>query len=521
MKRRNFISSVVSGAALAPMACGAVEKSEIKKLKWDEETDVVVVGYGGAGAAAAIEATDNGAKVLILEKMPFGGGNTAISGGGITIPKSGSDAQKFFDGTFNFANNEKSPKLVEVFCREIREQMPWLLSLCPGIETYLYRRARYTMLPNSDTIEKFGVRGDGMRSGPCLWHILSTGVSNRKIQVMFETPVKQLILDKGSVVGVIAEHKGSPKTIRARKAVILTCGGFENNQEMLANYTQGKDILNLGTPANTGDGVDMAIQAGAKIWRMTAYSCPIGARIPGKCAATTVGIPSSGFWVDQSGRRFADEKGTDLHAALYEVNVYNSAKLCYPRIPAFLIFDKKAFEKGSYGFRVAEGSKRIPYFGWIGWQEKFVWSPDGKKELEAGVIRKYANAEEAAKGEGLNPVLFKETLERWNRDVKNGCDTEFGRMMSRGKNILSEPLEGEEIYVMSLYPALLNTQGGPEHNEKSQVISVNGSVIPHLYAAGELGSMWGTIYEGGTNLGECLVFGRIAGKNAAQEKDLK
>lgn len=73
MKRRNFISSVVSGAALAPMACGAVEKSEIKKLKWDEETDVVVVGYGGAGAAAAIEATDNGAKVLILEKMPFGG----------------------------------------------------------------------------------------------------------------------------------------------------------------------------------------------------------------------------------------------------------------------------------------------------------------------------------------------------------------------------------------------------------------------------------------------------------------
>lgn len=300
MKRRNFISSVVSGAALAPMACGAVEKSEIKKLKWDEETDVVVVGYGGAGAAAAIEATDNGAKVLILEKMPFGGGNTAISGGGITIPKSGSDAQKFFDGTFNFANNEKSPKLVEVFCREIREQMPWLLSLCPGIETYLYRRARYTMLPNSDTIEKFGVRGDGMRSGPCLWHILSTGVSNRKIQVMFETPVKQLILDKGSVVGVIAEHKGSPKTIRAKKAVILTCGGFENNQEMLANYTQGKDILNLGTPANTGDGVDMAIQAGAKIWRMTAYSCPIGARIPGKCAATTVGIPSSGFWVDQS-----------------------------------------------------------------------------------------------------------------------------------------------------------------------------------------------------------------------------
>ena len=59
---------------------------------------------------------------------------------------------------------------------------------------------------------------------------------------MFETPVKQLILDKGSVVGVIAEHKGSPKTIRAKKAVILTCGGFENNQEMLANYTQGKDI---------------------------------------------------------------------------------------------------------------------------------------------------------------------------------------------------------------------------------------------------------------------------------------
>lgn len=96
-----------------------------------------------------------------------------------------------------------------------------MLSLCPGIETYLYRRARYTMLPNSDTIEKFGVRGDGMRSGPCLWHILSTGVSNRKIQVMFETPVKQLILDKGSVVGVIAEHKGAQRPSELKKLSFL------------------------------------------------------------------------------------------------------------------------------------------------------------------------------------------------------------------------------------------------------------------------------------------------------------
>lgn len=519
MKRRNFISSLLGSAALAPAACGAVQKKEIKNLKWDIECDVAVVGFGGAGAAAAIEAADNNVDVLVLEKMPFGGGNTAISGGGITVPKNAQEAKIFFDGTFDFASNEKCPKLVEVFCNEIKGQIPWLLSLCSNIETYMYRKARYTMLPHSGTIEKFGFKGEGRRSGPCLWHILATGVEKRKVPVLYETPVQQLIMDRGAVIGLIAKERGIQKTIKAKKAVILACGGFENNPTMLANYTQGKDILNLGTPANTGDGLDMAIQAGAKMWRMSAYSCPIGAKIPGKYAATTVGIPSSSIWVDQNGCRFADEKGTDLHAALYEVNVYNSAKLCYPRIPAFLIFDKKAFDKGSYGFRVAEGSKKIPYFGWIGWEEKFTWSSDGSVELKNKVIRKYPSVEAAAKAEGMNPLLLKETIKRWNQDVKNGYDSLFDRKMKRGENIISEPIEGDEIYVMSLYPALLNTQGGPVHNEKSQVISVEGKAIPHLYAAGELGSMWGTIYEGGTNLGECIVFGRIAGRNAAKERD--
>lgn len=121
------------------------------------------------------------------------------------------------------------------------------------------------------------------------------------------------------------------------------------------------------------------------------------------------------------------------------------------------------------------------------------------------------------------------TVDRWNKDIKNGKDTEFGRILKRDPKgkvafagreapIVSEPLGEGPYYAVALYPTMLNTQGGPKKNVKGQVMDPQDKPISRLYAAGELGSMWGSIYQGATNNAECIVFGRIAGRTAAAEK---
>lgn len=124
------------------------------------------------------------------------------------------------------------------------------------------------------------------------------------------------------------------------------------------------------------------------------------------------------------------------------------------------------------------------------------------------------------------------TVEHWNKDITAGKDTEFGRILKRdlkGKTafagreapIVSEPLGEGPYYAVALYPTMLNTQGGPKKNVSGQVMDTLDRPVPRLYAAGELGSMWGSIYQGACNNAECIVFGRIAGRNAAAEADWK
>lgn len=121
------------------------------------------------------------------------------------------------------------------------------------------------------------------------------------------------------------------------------------------------------------------------------------------------------------------------------------------------------------------------------------------------------------------------TVAKWNTDIKAGKDTEFDRpikpapeeqpaYIGRELPIWSAPLETPPFYALELAPALLNTQGGPRRNVKGQIVNNYGEVIPRLYSSGELGCMWGIIYQGAGNIGECFAFGRISGRNAAAEK---
>ena len=264
----------------------------------------------------------------------------------------------------------------------------------------------------------------------------------------------------------------------------------------------------LGCPGNTGDGIKMAQAVGAKLWHMTAYSCPLGTIVPGKKAIASCNMPASGFWVDQNGKRFVNEKSIDTHTCLYAVDLFDPIKHSYPRIPAYLIFDEKALKAGP----VAGGIT-----GWLGYREGYIWSKDNSVELKAGLIKSGRTPEELAKVIGIDAEGLKATIAEWNKGVAEGKDA-LGRPMKNAKGaVLSAPLEGT-LYAIELVPSLLNTQGGPRRNVKGQVLNAYGEVIPGLYVAGEMGSMWGHIYQGACNNAEALVFGRLAGKAAAAEK---
>jgi succinate dehydrogenase/fumarate reductase flavoprotein subunit len=112
----------------------------------------------------------------------------------------------------------------------------------------------------------------------------------------------------------------------------------------------------------------------------------------------------------------------------------------------------------------------------------------------------------------LSPTVLQETVSRWNAHCQAGVDVEFGRTK------MLCPIQSTPFYALELSPSMLNTQGGPRRNTRSQIVRPDGSPIPRLYSAGELGSIYSYMYQGTGNIGECLAFGRIAGRNAVAEQ---
>ncbi len=506
MQRRELAKAAIFGTA---GLFGSHAVSAKPGLKWDEEADVVVVGFGGAGASAAIEAHDGGAKVVLLEKTAEGGGNTSVSHGGVMIPKNPDDAYEYLMATFEYAKSAVDKDLVRVFVNEIMSQGDFLTGLAEGAKIGRYGGAGFPSLPHADVIDKYTFMYAGRSAGPALFAIYRHAVLDvRKIPVYFNTAAKRLIVDNGRVVGVEAEEKGVAKRFHGRKGVILACGGFEYAPDLLQNYVKGANIRALGCPANTGDGIRMAQSVGAQLWHMTCSSCKLGTVVPGKQAMADCAKIASGIWVDQEGKRFVDENRIDAHASLYAVDVFDPIAHRYPRIPAFMIFDEKSRMAGPVAGTTG---------GWLAHRENYNWSKDNTVELEAGIIKKADTIEKLAEIIGINPEGLKATVARWNNDVKAGQDAEFGRpIQNAAGRVVSAPIDQGPFYSIELYPALLNTMGGPRRDVQGHILNGHGEAIPGLYGAGELGSIWGHIYQGACNNAECVVFGRIAGRSAAK-----
>ena len=147
---------------------------------------------------------------------------------------------------------------------------------------------------------------------------------------------------------------------------------------------------------------------------------------------------------------------------------------------------------------------------------RHAWSKDNSVEIKKGWIVRDETLAGLARKLGMDTAELQYTVDKWNTGVRTGRDTLYGRELPDDLN--TALIETGPYYAMELHPCLLNTQGGPKRNEKAEVTDPFGVPIPRLFSAGELGSLWGLIYQGGGNISECLAFGRIAGRNAGMSR---
>ena len=467
-------------------------------MKWDEEIEVLIIGFGGAGAVAAITAHDAGARVLIGEKMEKGGGNTNVSIGGFLTFKDLAGGLQYLESLCSRVFRVVDPEMVRVYAEECMQNREWFESR--GARTHVYGGAAFPQLPGAEAIEKRMVTGVNNVEANSFWRFLRSQVEERQIPVWYCSPATELLTDaNGAVTGAVIRKEGRNLAVKAGRAVILTCGGFEYDDWLKANYLKGYPYYSLGSPGNTGDGVRMAQRVGADLWHMAGVSCPVGFKAPEFEAAFIVKPPSNRYlFVDQTGKRFVSE--TDIHAYNFLVDIFDPHTLTFPRIPCFLLFDQTARETGAMA---------VPAIGYN--RGKYSWSRDNGAEISRGWIDSGGTLPDLAGKIGVNAAALENTVREYNLGCERGEDA-----LGRPKDKLVALGPGP-YYAMKLWPCLLNTQGGPRRNVKGQVLYPDGTPISRLYSAGELGSLFGLLYQGAGNLGECLAFGRIAGREAANE----
>ena len=239
------------------------------------ETDVVVVGLGAAGATAAMTAHDLGAEVRVIEKAPqhLRGGNSRVSGQIVFWPNDVEKAVAYFRAMAGAYADNTPDALVHAWAVEMHANRAWLEAL--GLQPEFVSSVEFPDLPGADCVEVM-LHGKGPYGEARLWdQVIEPAYLARGIATMYDTAALRLIMQNGGVVGVAALQGNACVEIKARRGVILTCGGFQNNPAMLRNYLTDLPCCHpLGTPYNTGDGIRMAMAAGADLWHMNNLAGP-------------------------------------------------------------------------------------------------------------------------------------------------------------------------------------------------------------------------------------------------------
>ena len=513
---------------------------------FDESFDVIVVGFGLAGAIATLTAHEAGAKTLLIEKSSVPGGLSICSYGAVRSARDPDLAFQYLKATndgrtpdpvlralasgmcdieryvrelgginnAHIANsieeNELRAKSGDAYRRQIRANYP-----LPGTDTFYHTTVMD--IPGVD-LAKLYPWANGAPGGPKLFRILHEHLLKHAIDIRLATPALQLIADPASreVRGVRISTNGVERNIEARRAVVLSCGGFEGNADMKAQFLEGKPVLNAAARLNNGDGIRMAQHLGAALWHMWhvhgAYgfrhsdpSYPYAIRLkrfpdwfPGE--ADKARLKMAWILVDQSGKRFMSEyQPYTQDTAVRTLQYFDPVTQSFPRNPACMICDEEGRRMYPLG-KATSNDEGIMYH----------WSDDNQKEIASGILKRGNTLAELATQLGIDATALEVSVARWNAQCEKQNDADFNRPGGSMTPIKSPPFYGAPVWA-----TMSNTQGGPVHDADQRIIDVYGQPIPRLYAAGELGSSFGHLYLSGGNIAECVVTGRIAGKNAA------
>ncbi len=481
---KSAIADVVEQAGGDADAFAKRPVPDVEKTEEEYTYDVVVVGGGLSGLTAACSAAKAGAKTALLEKQAFLGGTTMLATGTIRYADEGDGAgmvQAILDEGEPFRKEGDTYPLVEYLDA---------IGDVSYKSTAIYNEAGLEMTPES---------GDGAR--PYVQKPKTDGKAGilyiQKLEPYFveelggdiykSSPATQLIQDEsGAVTGVVSDTDGSKKTFHA-KSVILACGDFARNQELIAEYNPISLGNFTGTAVgNMGDGLVMAVDAGAALWD-DMFSMggafvfnPYDSHRAGMKASETL---DNSLFVGLDGKRRIDESASSkfVHAVFKNEG---EADGCWD------IMDSK----------IAEGTE-IPI------DEMIAGNGGARIAVKADTI------EELAEKIEIDPAVLKATVDRYNELCAQGKDADFGK-----KAELMDAIDDAPFYAVRSYCVTRGIAGGVKTNTSAEVLKEDGSTIPGLYASGAIASrpFYGGAYQGAAALSVAGNMGYIAGESAAK-----
>lgn len=473
-----IIEAVTAALSQAGVDASSLVPKEAEDKALEEQTleaDVVVIGAGGAGMTAAITAHEAGKEVILLEKMPYAGGNTTKSTGGMNAAETSVQAelgiedsvQTFIDDTMTGGKNVNDLALVTTMAENSAEAIDWLASIGAPLPEVSFS--------GGATNKRIHRPEGGAAVGPYLVEKLLAKIGKDEISLLYNTEATELIVEDGAVTGVKATGDGIRYTITA-KAVVLATGGFGANLEMCAAYNPDlAGFVTTNSPCATGDGIKMAEAVGAATVDMEQIQIH-----PTVYQATSLMVTESvrgggAILVNASGERFVDEMETR--------DVVSAAEIAQEGGYAYLVFDQAQRDNLS----------AIDSY------------------VSNGLTVQADTIEGLATQMGVDASNLQATVEAWNQAVAEQNDEAFGRTTGMDVDISVAP-----FYAIQIAPGIHHTMGGVKIDTTASVISVDGEPIPGLFAAGEVtGGVHGANRIGGNAVADIIVFGRIAGQSAA------
>jgi succinate dehydrogenase/fumarate reductase flavoprotein subunit len=486
------------------------------------DVDLVVVGFGAAGAAAAITAARLGARVALIDKQPEDAlwSSTRMSGGLIMGASDADACARYLDAC---SGGMIPPDINRAWAERAVGLRDWMRAA--GIESVHMAGGWHPKLEGFDAVEVYAPLAKGLDpasieivmpppgelsfkgpirfgNGATLHDLLLDAVAAEAlIETHYACRAERLIKEDGGVTGLEAVGENGPVTFRASRGVVLACGGFEQDQEMILNYLKAYPIYFYGSRANTGDGIRMAQAVGADLWHMNQMiGRAVGHFVEPDGTETSFNIslaPPGYVIVDKYGERFANEYLQAVSKAnfYFELLAYDADRLEFPRIPAYWIFDKRRIEARPLS---------------MGSPGQYAWSKDNRAEVDLGWVKEAATVEDVARLAGVkDPAAAARAVEAYNAACAAGVDS-FGRPAAS-----MIPIDQPPFYCMPVYPGGATTNGGPRRDAQARILDPYGKPIPGLFGAGELGGAIGLLYPSpGSNLGEAFAFGAIAAETA-------